>query len=180
MTLRKTFAALAVQLNEMLRVVSELQRFIRDEPVDGSALAQRFEYAADDMHGWAEEALAALDPVAPAGLPSDVEPARAALVSSHQLTLELTQRLDGLLTYENVRELIGFGQERGDAWLKWAKNVHIRMKRCRPPLVAVHQALLECWQELAERAALQSVSVQATNIGQQVALPTELVPEGLT
>jgi len=37
-----------------------------------------------------------------------------------------------------------------------------------PPMNAVAAVLADCWSELAERLARNSVSVQATNIGQQI------------
>ena len=42
------------------------------------------------------------------------------------------------------------------------------IERCAVPMNAVAAAMVECWSELTERLARNSVSVQATNIGQQI------------
>ena len=42
------------------------------------------------------------------------------------------------------------------------------LEACRQPVHALDAALLFAWQELSERVGMRSVSVQTTNIGQQI------------
>jgi hypothetical protein len=58
------------------------------------------------------------------------------------------------------------------------------VEHCRQPLEDAGKALAECWQELAERVGMTSVSVRTKNIGQKIVAkasePKEMAQEGLT
>ena len=62
------------------------------------------------------------------------------------------------------RESVGGKLQVGD----WAGSVKHGLEQCRQPIDAVGKALAACWQEIAERIGTTSISVQATNIGQQI------------
>jgi hypothetical protein len=62
------------------------------------------------------------------------------------------------------------GRERGREWREWSQEVKTGIERCDPPVRTAARATLECWSELADRLARNSVSVQATNIGQQISV----------
>jgi hypothetical protein len=51
-------------------------------------------------------------------------------------------------------------------------------------LAQTSAALASCWQELAERLGTMSISMQATNVGQQITMPRsraeDLETEGVT
>jgi hypothetical protein len=161
MALRKALDTLRVQLDETLSVLSELQVTMKDEPSNGTALTDPFGYGADDMHGLGAEARAIVDSVLQRDQPIDLERTTSALGTCHELSLELAEKLDGLLAYDRIAALRRYGRERHGPWLSWTTSVHDALERCRAPLAGLQRTLLEAWQELAERTATASVSVQA-------------------
>jgi hypothetical protein len=86
-----------------------------------------------------------------------------------------------LLSYERLAELATFGSERGGEWRGWADSVKEALARSWRPAFEVNQALFLCWQEIAERAGVNAVSVHATNIGQMIegVENKETVPAGV-
>jgi hypothetical protein len=87
-----------------------------------------------------------------------------------------------LVSYERIQELDRFARGRNREWRKWAKSLREELGRCQHPLYGVNQALFSCLQEISERLGFASVSVQATNIGQQIKVPDgkEGLRNGLT
>lgn len=73
-----------------------------------------------------------------------------------------------MFDHEHIAELREFGSEHGDAWEDWTENVIIEMDRCQAALLDTCQALLPCWQELAERMALSSLYIQTSSAHQPV------------
>jgi len=67
-----------------------------------------------------------------------------------------------------MREITGLGARRKGVWLIWSHNVKRDLDVCRYELDLARKSLTACWQELAERAGTTNISVQATNIGQQI------------
>jgi hypothetical protein len=84
-----------------------------------------------------------------------------------------------------MEDLTSFGSERRGEWSSWVTSVKQGIGHCRQPVEDAGKALAECWQEIAERVGMTSVSVRTTNIGQQIAsdAPTakeEMAREGIT
>jgi hypothetical protein len=75
------------------------------------------------------------------------------------------------LVYECIAPLLRAGRKRGQKGDIWVNRVNEALYQCHYLLYDVDQALLQCWEEVAERAGMTSVSVRATNIGQQIAVP---------
>jgi hypothetical protein len=73
-----------------------------------------------------------------------------------------------LAAHGAVERLAQMGRERGRAWRDWVGVVKSAIERCAEPLAAAQEAILDCWREIAETLARNSVSVRATNIGQQI------------
>lgn len=71
--------------------------------------------------------------------------------------------------HEPLETLLQMGRELGDSWSKWTQLIHSILNDCRDRLMDALQALGECWQELVDKLAGNSVSVHTTNIGQQIA-----------
>ena len=80
----------------------------------------------------------------------------------------LRRQLADVAGYDPVRTLVQMGRELGGAWPKWADLIKAVIDSCRDRLAEAFEALGECWQELAEKLAANSVLVQSTNIGQQI------------
>ena len=49
----------------------------------------------------------------------------------------------------------------------------MELESCQQDLYVTNEALFRCWLEIAERVGMTSVSVQATNIGQQITAPQD-------
>ena len=117
--------------------------------------------------------------------PVDLDRARRALTICQDRFLHMEQEFAAnLISYEKLRELARLGGERGGEWLAWAGSTKQAIEQCRQPLAAVSVAIAACWQELAERVGMTSITVQATNIGQKIdkeALQSaEIMHEGVT
>ena len=74
---------------------------------------------------------------------------------------------DEVAAHDTVQTLIRMGRREGGKWPEWVALVKTVIESCRAPLHQSAQALSECWQELAEKLAANSISVTATNIGHQ-------------
>jgi len=174
MALRKTFDELASTLGQLANAARELEIHVADESAADAVLVERLEEAVEDLLASLGGARVAVGrALGPGERPVSVELAVTGLARCHEYVLEVNRRLEALLTHESIRDLLELGRRRGGGWLPWAREVHGALERCRGPLDDVHHGLLECWQDVAEWSAASSVSVQATNIGQQVTVPFE-------
>jgi hypothetical protein len=187
--LEATFRDLSVRLHHLHDALNVLQVTLGDKPPDGeAALADGVETAVLDMMGTLHEARkVALDARKAVGHPVDLDRARRALTICQQRFHQIEQRASGdLMSYDKLRELARLGSERRRGWLPWANSVKQGIEDCRQPQEAVSLALAACWQELAERLGTISISMQATNVGQQITLPRsrardeDLEAEGVT
>lgn len=177
MVLRKVFELLAVRLDGATVAARELEVQIGDQSAADAVLVERLEDGVQDLlAALAEARRAVTKAVGPRDRTATLEVAGAELATAHERVLEATRRLDLLLAHETIVDLLELGTSRGGGWLPWAEEVRGALDGCRGPLHDVHRSLLECWQEIAERGP-GSVSVQATNIGQQVTVPSELAYE---
>lgn len=79
--------------------------------------------------------------------------------------------LEDVDAYEAMQRLAVMANRKGGEWPKWVALVRTVIQACRSPLHETLQALLECWQELAEATAAKAISLQTTTIGQQITKP---------
>jgi hypothetical protein len=177
-----SFKTLCEHLGLLQETLDELHRSVIEKPLTRDVvLVDLFSDAVDDLTGWLGEARAA----ATEGLNASVYPAldqvRRSLKMCQEKLMLIGDRLTtDLLSYERIAELTSLGCERGGEWMVWARNVKAALESCREPFFEVNQALFVCWLELTERIGTTSVSVQATNIGQQITVPgSELAREGV-
>jgi hypothetical protein len=151
---------------ESLRLTAVEDRPPRDEVL----LVERLANAVDDLNGWLAEAVAAAgDGQKAVRHPFDGYRAREALARANDRFIRLEHKFfcEGA-SYEEINELTRFGQRRGREWLGWTRSVIQGLDQCRVPVRELDEAILLCWRELAERLGTRSVSVQTTNIGQQI------------
>ncbi|MBV8834258.1 MAG: hypothetical protein JO108_34100 [Acidobacteriaceae bacterium] len=188
MALERIFRELPDSIRKLRDSMLALQLTIREDfPLHGSVvLVDQFGDAVDDSLGWLEDSLtAAIEVQECAKRPVDIDRARRALAICQEQFHRMVRRFDSdLVSYEKLKDLTGFGRSRRGEWLGWVKSVRKGLDECRQPMEEVSKALLACWQEIAEHAHVSSVSVQATNIGQQIAAPElisrTLASEGIT
>jgi hypothetical protein len=146
-----------------------------DKPPKGeAALVDQFEDSILDAMGLLEGCLNSSRVAQKAvGLPLDMDRARRALTTCQERFHLAAQRFsEELISYEKLRDLASLSQTRGREWTSWAGSVKHGLEQCRQPIDSVGKALSACWQEIAERIGTTSISVQATNIGQQITTDT--------
>jgi hypothetical protein len=184
--LEATFRRLSVCLRHLHDSLNELQVTLGDKPIDDeSALADGVETTVLDMMGKLHEARqGALNARKAVGHPVDLDQARRALTICQDRFQRIEQQFaSDLVWYERLKELERLGSERR-AWLPWSRTVKQGIEQCREPLAQTSAALALCWQELAERLGTMSISMQATNVGQQIKMPRsraeDLEAEGVT
>jgi hypothetical protein len=111
-----------------------------------------------------------------------IEAQRALTVIQQGLNRVLRQQFVEVAAYEPVHTLVQMARELGESWPKWTELIKSVINGCRDHLLEVFAALAECWQELAEKLAANSVLIQSTNIGQQIAAaePLASAAQGFT
>jgi hypothetical protein len=142
-------------------------------PHDEVLLVERLGNLVEDLRGWAEEGYRAVIEARKAmDHPPDLRRARLALGQSNERLIVVEYRFFGeAVAHDTLESLLRFGRQRGREWLGWSKSVVEALDACRAPLRALDEAFLQTWQELGERLAARSVSLQTTNIGQQISPP---------
>jgi hypothetical protein len=174
MALEASFMKLHAELATLNEAFGGFRVAVHDKPLRGdSVLVDVFGDAADDLLGWVEETLsAALEGRQAASYPADIERARWSLVICHKAFNLISDKLwSDLLSYERITEISTLGRERRGEWLVWASGVKSALDSCREPLHNVNQSIFVCWQEITEHMGTTSVSVQTTNVGQQITVP---------
>jgi hypothetical protein len=166
-SLRRELARLEDAVSALHVTVTE------DKPARGAAmLVDRLDNLVIDLVSTLEEADARVARAVQGSQPNGaLEHVRADLRDIHTLI----NRFNALYTaelaaHDRIAQLLEMGRERGREWLDWSGVVKTAIEFCAAPMNAAAAALLDCWSELAERLARNSVSVQATNIGQHITL----------
>ena len=181
MSLETTFAELCGCLRQLRDALAGLRLTVaEDKPLrEDVALVDHRTDTIEDVLGHAEEALeAASRGQRAAQPPTKVDVAREGLSRCHVAFSAAAHKFRAdLVSYERVAELVGLGRHRGGEWQAWAVTVREALRRCEQPLYDVNQSLINCWQEVVERAAGTSVSVRTTTIGQKILIPFQAETE---
>jgi len=69
-------------------------------------------------------------------------------------------------SFERVEHLCTVARERGREWAGWVDVVRVELEQCSECAHKTAEALLDCWQEIAERRG--GVSLHNVSIGQQI------------
>ena len=171
MAFEATFAELVIKWSQLSESVQALRiTTVEDQPLTGAVLlVERYSDAAEDLLGWAKEGLAAAVESRDAiGAVLDLHRARRALATSQERFGRLSDEFFGFASLEQLGELLRFGRRLRGEWLAWAKTVRNASLQCEAPLRGVREALAGSWQELTEHLGTTSVTLQTTNIGQQI------------
>jgi hypothetical protein len=163
--LTSAYAALRDALQSLALTVIEDR-----PPHDEVLLVERLGNLVEDLRGWTEEGYrAAVEARKAIDHPPDLHRVRRALGQGNERLIVVEYRFFGeAVAHDTIDALLRFGRQRGREWLGWSKSVVEALDACRMPLRALDEALLQTWQELGERLATRSVSLQTTNIGQQI------------
>jgi hypothetical protein len=169
MTLEAAFKDLSAKWERLAEELEQglLWSVAETKPDEEHALATHCLDAATDLVSTAREGLAACRAAADGGLN---------LAQAGQALLRCQERYNALVelfhsqmaSYDRLRRLRRFGREKRRAWRDWADHVCQAVDRCRRPMDDLNRALFGCWQEVADRVGISTVSVQATNIGQRM------------
>ena len=176
MSVHKSLEQLGVTLSELARVLKEQQVNVDDAP--DHVIPERVYDGLQDVCGFIDEArLVVGRSVGASGLGSHADVIRRWVAVAHEFVLQAGEKLDALLSYDEIGELRDFGERHQDTAELWSVSVQRGLESCREAERSVHRALLDAWQEIAERWAAGSVAVQTTTIGHHVSHPAELVEE---
>jgi hypothetical protein len=187
MPLEATFQELFTELRKLRDMLVALRLTVaEDKPrTGGVALVDRLENTILDVMGLLEEALKAARATQRAvATVTNLNGARRALTICQERFHRIEQQFAAdLVSYEAMSDLTGLGTMRRGEWLLWSKSVKDGIERCQEPRDGISKALAACWQEIAERVGMTSVSVQATNIGQKIVSKledgAEMIREGI-
>jgi hypothetical protein len=175
MALEAAFDDLGLRLRAAHEALLELRvTVVEDKPLRGeAALVDGWGDSVEDLAGTAREAVEAADEARQAiGPPPDLDRARRSLSACHERAGRVARAFwSDLASFERVGDLTRLARRRRGEWLAWSGSVRVALERCRAPLRETDAALLRCWQEIAERVGMNSVTLQATNIGRQVVTP---------
>jgi hypothetical protein len=171
MTLEGNFMELRAKWE---RLVEELEHgllwsVLETKPNEEHALANQYIDAATDLIATARLGLAACQNVAGESL-SLAQAGKSLLRSQEQYNAVLELFDSKMASYARIRRIRRFGSERRDAWRGWAAHVCTAVERCRRPIDELNRTMFKCWQEVADRVGMSTVSVQSTSIGQQISM----------
>lgn len=173
MALEATFRQLSLSLHKLHDALNALQVTVGDQPPhDESAIADGLENAVLDIQGRLHEARrSALRARRAVGDPPSLDRARRSLTICQERFHRIEQQFaSDLVAYEKLKELERLGYERR-AWMPWVSTVKQGIEQCSEPMDQASKGLAACWGELAERLGMVNISMQATNVGQQISVP---------
>jgi len=172
MTIEATFNSLLANFGALREALQNLRlTVVEDRPLrNGVLIIDRMGDAIDDLIGWLEEGSEAAGRASKAVVhPIDGQRAIHDLSQVNERFLKLEYNFFwGLASYPQVRDLTKLGTSRGREWRAWSDSVKVALDQTGHAMNELQRALLATWQELAERVGAGSVSVQTTNIGQQI------------
>jgi hypothetical protein len=188
MAMESAFRDLLSELRKLYDTLVALRlTVVEDKPARGdAALVDRLEDTVLDIMGLLNEALRAARLAQKGVLATpDLHGARRALTTCQERFHRIERQFAAeLVSYEMLKDLASLGSERRGEWLPWANSVKSGIEQCREPLDGASKGLAACWQEIAERVGMTSVSVQTTNIGQKIVSKVEdgleMAHEGIT
>jgi hypothetical protein len=165
-----TFRDMQGQLRVLQEALEALGMTVEeDKPKwDDVVVASNLSDAVLASRGLLEEASAAADGACRAvEYPLDGDRARRALTLCQERFHRFAHHFSfELASYDRIDDLRSVGEERGQDWFYWVGVVKQGLEQSRALVEEVRNTLFLCWQELAERIATTSVSIQNTTIGQ--------------
>ena len=115
--------------------------------------------------------------------PRDLQHAQAALIDVSRYLNDAVDRFRKDIMQPTTLQLLSeMASELSGEWPEWLQQIKSITYTTRDKFLEVWRALCQCWEELADKLSSSAVSVQTTNIGQQITAPEmrETVLEGMT
>ena len=101
--------------------------------------------------------------------PRNLEEAQLALMIVQRcLNKVLKTFLFEVAAYDTIRILVRMGRRQGGKWPQWISLLKTVIEGCGGPLHGSIHAVSVCWEELTEKQSAKAISLQTTNIGQQI------------
>jgi hypothetical protein len=188
MGLETAFELLSQQLGLLKEAVDELQLNLSGDyypesrspkKTDGDSgreqaplPVQQLADKVSELEGAVEEARHAASNAERAGrYPRNLEEAQLALIVIQRcLNKTLKTFLFEVAAYDTIQTLVRMGRRQGGTWPQWILLLKTVIECCGAPLHGSVHALSACWEELAEKLSAKAISLQATNIGQQITI----------
>jgi hypothetical protein len=171
MALEATFRNLTTCLHEVDEVISALHVTMEEPERGHAAVADDLAEKTLELVGMAHEAQRAADNARKAlDDPQNLDQARRNLTACQERFYGIKQKLSADLASHKTATELARVAGRSKQWAAWAKSARRGIEDCRRPLEQASEALAVCWQELAERLGTTKISMQATNVGQQITL----------
>ena len=117
------------------------------------------------------------------GRRADLHQAQAALIDVNRYLEDAVDRFRNEVTGPASRQVLAqMAGDLGGEWPQWLAQINSIIATIRDKSLETWRALCQCWEELADKLSSSAVSVQTTNIGQQITAPEmrETVLEGMT
>jgi hypothetical protein len=132
-------------------------------------LADRLWEVVAEMQGRLREASTAAEEAKQAVAPPvNLDRAWRMLKACHEaINMMAREYASEMFSYERVSDLMTLRAEHSD-WAGWVDVQLSHLDRFGKQINDASETCLTCWQEIAERVGMTSVSVQTTNIGQQI------------
>src|ERR1043166_30605 len=172
MTLQAVLTDLSGQWQRLVEELEDdllwlvMQTKPQTNPEEEHALADHYVDGVHDLTSIAREALEACRPFAQ-GTPT-LAAAAAVLLRCQERYNALIELYDARFTsYSWLRELEQFETS---VWREWANQIQKALADCRTTMENVNRGVFRCWQELTDRMGSAGLSVQTTNIGQQITM----------
>ena len=182
MALDRAFQDLCGRLRALETGLEELSSAVlHSKPAAGKAKAgpSKEHYLADrlwemvaEMQGRQKEAsVAAAEAKRAVDSPLNLDRAWRMLKTSQEaVNLVGRQYSSDMVSYERVHDLMTLRTEHPE-WTGWVEAQLIHLGQLRKQIGDTNEAFLLCWQEIAERVGMTTVTVQTTNVGQQISAP---------
>jgi hypothetical protein len=188
MKLKKVFQALMGELGQLEKPLDELIKLTGDYgPQKGAVhlIPKLYDHMVELDALRVETTEAAMQALKTIDHPVDLEATREALTACQKAFNALVKTFwQNVMSFEQIQDLVALGRDRGNAgeqWLKWTSTFQSWVTDLLDCFPGVNETLSLSWQELTDRLARNSVSVQATTIGQQITVPEEKeTREGIT
>jgi hypothetical protein len=140
-------------------------------PSPVETLGENAEAVKGDLH----EALAAFGKALGATRPPrDLQQAQAGLIDVSRYLNDAVDRFrKDIIQPKTLQLLSQMASELSGEWPEWLRQIKSVIYTIRDKFLEVWRALCQCWEELADKMSGGAVSVQNTNIGQQITLREE-------
>jgi hypothetical protein len=182
MALEATFRVLAERVCDLHSSCARIETYYEDRPKTRSKKraatdlssagvepypVQRLGDTLVELSATVDEALkAAHDCLRQAEESIDLDRLRRGLMKCQQSISQVEDRVIGeMCDYFRLKELHRSLRKSKGEWSAWSVELVPSLCAFREPLRQASLALVACWQEIAERAGLNSVSVRSTGIG---------------